>query len=394
MRSPRTRVLAVFAAACSVVSMTAADALAADNGRPVKVMTRNLYLGGDIGRPATAVGSLTGFPALVAFGNANYALSQIVEQTNFPERAKLLADEIDQREPDLIGLQEVATWRHGPLQLPPPLGAPGLFAVPNATVVDYDFLQILLGELEARGEHYKVVTNTTEADVEGPAFRGVPTTGSFVPDADHRLTMHDVILARDEGDIKIVDSGTANYSPAVQFQIPIAGVPFTFTRGYGWADVVVKKRAFRFINTHLESQFSIYALGQAAELLQGPAATTSDPVVLVCDCNSDPLNGSGKPPFDSTPHWAPYRLITNTFHFTDEWLLVHSAEEGFTSGLSETVDDADTSDIDHRIDMVFGRRPDGSAIPADRGWITGMTARTPDGLFASDHMGVVMRLKP
>jgi hypothetical protein len=77
------------------------------------------------------------------------------------------------------------------------------------------------------------------------------------------------------------------------------------------------------------------------------------------------------------PARGAVRAITGPFHFTDEWLLVHTAAEGWTSGLSETVDDDDLSDIDHRIDMVLGRRPDGSAIPADRGWITGDRARTP-----------------
>ena len=41
----------------------------------------------------------------------------IVDDTDFTVRAGLLADEIVATEPDLIGLQEVAWWRHGPLQL-------------------------------------------------------------------------------------------------------------------------------------------------------------------------------------------------------------------------------------------------------------------------------------
>jgi endonuclease/exonuclease/phosphatase family metal-dependent hydrolase len=276
-------------------------------------------------------------------------------------------------------------WRHGPLQL-------NALGVANATTVDYDFLAILLAELAERGENYRVVTDTTEADVEGPAFLGAP---GQVPatNADRRLTMHDVILSRVEGNIKVLDTGTGNYSDGANFALSIGGIPFKFTRGYGWADVVVKKRAFRFINTHLESQFSIFAKLQALELLAGPAAPQDQPVVLVCDCNSDPLNHTTKPG-DPTPHSEPYEIITGAGGFTDEWLEVAPASAGWTSGLSETVNDADLSQIDHRIDMVFGRRADGSAIPADRGWIVGDSARTAGGLWASDHMGVVMRLKP
>src|SRR4051794_1286241 len=89
-----------------------ATAAAADNARPVKVMTRNLYLGADLNPPIRAALSAPDLPsAVAAFGTANAHLWSIVQQTNFPARAKLLAAEIDRYQPDLIGLQEVALWR-------------------------------------------------------------------------------------------------------------------------------------------------------------------------------------------------------------------------------------------------------------------------------------------
>jgi hypothetical protein len=395
LRSPRARGLALFAAiACLAAVPASAAAASSDRGRPVKVMTRNLYLGGDIGKPArAAVNAGGGIASLIAFGNATAALAATVDQTNFPARAKLLAAEIAEREPDLIGIQEAAVWRSGPLELPNPDGTLGNFALPNAEHVDYDFREILLDAIADAGENYKIVTDTQEADVEAPAFIGIPGQPGFTPLGDHRLTMHDLILRRVEGDIKVRDKGTGNYSEGAQFKITLSGREFNFRRGYGWADVTVKKRNFRFVNTHLESELSIFALLQAQELAAGPAAPQDQPVVLVCDCNSDPLNGTIKPN-DLVPHWAAYRFLTGPAGFTDEWLLVHTAEEGFTSGLNETVNNPDLSTINHRIDMVFGRRADGSAIPADRGWITGNEARTADGLWASDHMGVVVRLHP
>ena len=44
--------------------------------------------------------------------------------------------------------------------------------------------------------------------------------------------------------------------------------------------------------------------------------------------------------------------------------------------------------------MVFARAAGGGALPVVRGWITGGTARTAGGLWASDHLGVVIRLRP
>ena len=54
---------------------------------------------------------------LVALANATHVTRAIVDDTDFTVRAGLLADEIAATEPDLIGLQEVAWWRHGPLEL-------------------------------------------------------------------------------------------------------------------------------------------------------------------------------------------------------------------------------------------------------------------------------------
>lgn len=394
LRSAVLRRLAAGAAVLTTLGLglaagPAAAAPTPGTGVPVTVMTRNLYLGGDITRPLTATQGKTGLDALVAFGNANHTLRAIVDQTDFPARSKLLAREIATNEPALVGLQEVALWRHGPLEL-------DKIGVPDATVVDYDFLSILLGDLAALGTPYVPVSVQQESDVEGPSFVGNPPPfpGSDPASAsDVRLTMRDVILRPAGGKVKVLDSGGAQYDTRLPFGI--AGVQFTFIRGYNFADVQVGAKTFRFVNTHLESQSSLVALLQAHELMAGPAAPQGRPVIVVCDCNSDPLNHSTKvtDPIP-TPHSAPYDFITGPGGFTDEWLQFAPAEQGFTSGLSELVNDPDTSKIDHRIDMVFARASDGGPMPADQGRITGLDARTPGGLWASDHAGVVLRLRP
>jgi Endonuclease/Exonuclease/phosphatase family len=353
-------------------------------GSPVTVMTRNIYLGGDITRPLGATD-------LNSFIAANTTLRAIIDQTNFPLRSKQLAREFAARDPDLVGLQEVALWRRGPFD---PLNPQ------PATTVDYDFLQILLGDLAAIGEPYEVVNTQQESDVSGPAFYG----GSL---QNVRLTMRDVLLKRVDSDVKILASGGAQYATRINFTL--VGQQVSFIRGYNFADVKVSAREFpnefrkfRIINTHLESASSDVAYAQAAEMLAGPAAPVGKPMIIVCDCNTDPRNGSIKPQ-DTLPHWAPYRLITGQGGFTDAWLSVAPAEAGWTSGLSELVNDTPeeaAARFNHRIDFVFGREPDGSPLLVEAGWIVGRdpderTPETPIGrLWPSDHAGVVIELRP
>ena len=391
----RSRLLAVMSATVAgigllAVPLTSAEA-ASKPGKPLTVMTRNLYLGADINRPVTA--ALTaqaqgGTPQdiLVALANATHVTRAIVDQTNFPARAGLLADEIAGAEPDLIGMQEVALWRSGPLDL-------AHVGVPDATHVDYDFLQILLDALAARGEHYTAASIGDRADVEAPSFTGSPFNGTIGGSpSDIRLTMRDVILVHVEDGLEVTDTGDQVY--AHNLTIPLLGSTISFDRGYQWADVRSGANRLRFINTHLEAFSSDLALAQASELLQNaPASGRTN--VFVCDCNSDPLNNSIKP-IDHVPHKAPYDLITGAGGFTDEWLRLAPAEEGWTSGLSELVNDPTASGFDHRIDMVFARTPGGAGLAVDRGQVTGtdLADRDPDtGLWPSDHGGVVLRLR-
>ncbi|MGZ4429805.1 MAG: endonuclease/exonuclease/phosphatase family protein, partial [Nocardioidaceae bacterium] len=380
-RIRRTAVALLAVAALAVPAGPAAAAPSPGQGTPVTVMTRNLYLGGDITRPLAATAGKTGQTALVAFANANYELRSIVDRTDFPARSKLLAKEIATTEPDLVGLQEVALWRHGPFDFVENGRA-------NAETVDYDFLQTLLADLAALGEPYVAVSVQQESDVEGPAFRGPGLDAK-----DVRLTMRDVILKRVDSGVQVVKHGSGQYD--ARLPLTLDGATFTFIRGYNWVDVRKGTKRFRLINTHLESQFSFLALAQAEELVAGPAKPSSQPVIIVCDCNSDPLNHTRKPG-DPVPHAAPYDFITGPGGFTDEWLRFAPAEQGWTSGLSELVNDVTAAGFNHRIDMVFARGVAGAAMPADKGVIVGADPanRTATGLWPSDHAGVVLRLRP
>ena len=394
----RSRLFAWLAALVTLMTSLALAGIPAAEagsppGKPITVMTRNLYLGADIERPIraavaaqTAGGSTN--DVLVALANATHETRAIVDHTDFRVRSRLLAGEISREKPDLIGLQEVAWWRHGPLQLQPA----DQVAVPNATTTDYDYLELLLAALRARGQHYVPVSIAQRADVEAPSFTGSPFDGTIGGSPqDVRLTMRDVVLMR-AGELQATGTGDHIYSH--NLELPLLGRTLKFDRGYQWVDVRAGSTRFRFINTHLEAFSTDLALAQAAELLQGapkPGATN----VLVCDCNSDPLNNTTKPD-DHFPHKAPYDLITGQGGFTDEWLQWAPATQGWTSGLSETVDDPTAAGFDHRIDMVFGRSATGGKLAVDKGAVTGTKVSDRDpatGLWPSDHGGVVLRLR-
>lgn len=78
-------------------------------------MTRNLYLRGHVSRPLRAIEGLPPAQQPAALIAANSVLRATVDQANFPLRSERLAREIATRRPPLIGLQEVALWRHGAL---------------------------------------------------------------------------------------------------------------------------------------------------------------------------------------------------------------------------------------------------------------------------------------
>lgn len=399
-------VVGVIAAPLALTTTTAQAETA--KAPPLKVMTRNLYLGVDIMRPLVAVDALPDDAPLAVLlttlANATHEARQIVDDTDFGTRSKLLAQEIAAAKPDLVGLQEVAMWRSGPLEI-------GAVAVPNAETVDLDFLEMLRTELKAEGVPYRPVSVNWLSDVEAPSFGG--TLAAPVEPRDVRLTMRDVILKRVGSGIEVLRHRERDYTNGLQ--VEIAGRPLDFTRGYQWVDVERDQKRFRFVNTHLEAFSSDMAFAQMKEMLEGPASTART-TIIACDCNSDPLNQSVKTSIgDTLPHSEPYWLATGEHEYFDTWLQWRPARFGWTSGLNETVDEpaslegwpidedseegAPRNSWTHRIDLVLARRADGGPLNVVRGEVTGdrVADRYLDGedtgLWPSDHAGVVISLR-
>jgi endonuclease/exonuclease/phosphatase family metal-dependent hydrolase len=346
----------------------------------VNVMTRNLYLGADL---TPAIQS----PSTEAFIEANGGIVRQVEATNFPIRAKGLAKEILSEEPDLVGLQEVALWRTAP----PSLG-PVLSNLPAATTVKYDFLELLLAQLNKGKKRYRAVVAQDEFDFEAPAnANGVPGDGpgggvGLLANAEvnGRLTMRDVILARLGAGVKTSNPASANFvHPLI---VKVAGSKeIPVTRGWTSVDAKVRgSKSFHFVNTHLEAfdDEAIYPsirAQQAAELIApGGPATGRLPVILVGDLNSDTKTevkpGDGQ----------AYRVLTKA-GFRER---AASKPNGCCIETSYDLKSGSSGEMNHKVDHVMTNAPQKFKLISSA--VTGRTMA--NGYWDSDHAGLFSSL--
>lgn len=351
-------VVALFAGA--LVLAPAADAKRKKPGSKITVMTRNLFLGTDLLKIAGAT-TVADFRVKATAGYNE------VKANEFQNRAKLLAKEIKRTKPDVIGLQEVALWRTGPID-----GVRN-----NASKVEIDYLALLRKALKNQHLKYKVGAVQNEADVEGP------TSGGF----DVRLTMRDATLIRKRDGLKVTKSKHHNFNTIIQFP-SVLGL-FPVERGWVYNDLKLGKRKFRFVDTHLESYLAPQRLAQAKELVApGGPANTSRQTILVGDLNSDPKGGPGTP----GPEPDAYNAVIG-LGFVDTWLTIHPGDPGFECCLKQNnLLDPPPGPFDHRIDHILTR----PGLTPTRAVIVGTDPalnRLPNGRWESDHGGVVTTLR-
>ncbi|HEX9967556.1 MAG TPA: hypothetical protein VGB06_06395, partial [Solirubrobacterales bacterium] len=226
-------------------------------GKVVTVMTRNLYLGADLG-PAIAAKTLSDVVT------ANGQILRQVIANDFPTRAEGLADEILATKPDLVGLQEVALWQTTPI-------------TPAGTALTIDYLDLLLDELNRGPDRYEVVVVQNEFGTEVPAdANGIENDGPGGELADAevlgKLLMRDVILARTGGGVRTWNASGGNFETLLE--LPVGGEVVAVARGWTAVDARVRGSGpFRFVNTHLEAFHPLVRAAQAAELVApgGPA---------------------------------------------------------------------------------------------------------------------------
>jgi hypothetical protein len=337
------------------------------NPNSLLVMTRNIYVGGDVDRVIEEQDP-NQVPVRVAQTFAE------VMSTDFNYRAEALADEIEKTRPHLIGLQEVSLVRYQ---------SPSNFMLgtryPDATDVLYDYLKILTTALKNRGLKYYVAGKIQNADVEVPMMVDFNPPYAF---DDVRLTDFDVVLARKD----VVTDNVVQKNYAALIYSP----PIIITRGYVALDATVGHKTYRFVNTHLEPADPGIQASQAAELIADLESETL-PVVLVGDLNTP------------APTGATYQtLVFNGY--VDAWTrnLVRPKIPGYTSGHASDLRNA-TVDLDERIDLIMIKtRWSANGLPLIGpvfAYVVGDELEDrllfpPDGslIWPSDHAGVVALL--
>jgi len=331
--------------------------------RDLTVMTQNLYLGSSL-NPALEAATPEEFVEAVA------RIYATVQYTNFPQRAEAIADEVEENEPDLIGLQEVSKWTTGGLN--PPAG--------------YDFLAILENDLQARGLHYTAASIAHNAKI-GPA----PLVSETCPVVAEQFTCsvqledRDVILVNDDTPgLTWSNPQSGRYATQQSIESPVG--PLSFDRGWASIDARLKHQPFRFVDTHLETEESpLVQQTQAAEFLAGPGKGGT--IVVTGDFNSA-SNGSTT---------TSYAQLTAPGKFRDSWnekLLGPGnscCQESETPPLAPGALNNPVSTLRTRIDLILSRgaaRSDGD----DAHLIGDSPFQATPPFWPSDHAGVVSEL--
>jgi hypothetical protein len=321
------------------------DAIAAhrESRRSFTVLTRNLYIGADVDRVIAALATpdpADDLPALLG------ALA-VVQETDFPSRARAFAREIARTRPHVIGLQEVTTLD---VDLTP-LGIP-------APVVHQDFLAILQAALQAKRLDYIVAAEVTNTSVS-------PLPGVSLVDRDVILVDPDRVEVYPGAVGRTFTQNIGTVAPGV-----------TIVRGWVKISARIGHKDYTFASTHLESGsapgLDLLRAAQATELID--SVGTAERVIMLGDWNDVP--------------GSPMHQSILGAGFTDAWLELRPGARGFTCCHDENLANRRAS-FDQRIDYVFSRGTNPVNV-ARLGIRHHERVRGPvHRLWASDHAGVL-----
>jgi endonuclease/exonuclease/phosphatase family metal-dependent hydrolase len=303
----------------------------------VTVMSRNLYLGADIIQLATATDE-------ASMEQKVQQLYATVQQTNFPVRAKRIAQEIKKTKPDAIAIQEVARYYQD-----------GKSA--------QDWMKLLQGQLKKAGQHYKQVSREDEIDVSARSAAGY----------NLRLVLGNAVLVRTGKHARIKHIKDVHGVFKAQISVPLAnGTTVNLKRGYAGMDGRIAGKKFRFLAPHAEAYSADVAGQQFAELLAGPAKSKKLPTIIAGDFNSDPADASAE---------GYNNVIAAGFKDTGKRAATCCQDENLLNPVSK---------LDQWIDHIVVR-PKAKVLWSK---IVGNGASDRiSGLWPSDHAGVVAKLR-
>lgn len=339
----------------------------------LKILTQNLYIGADMLRIVEAQ-QPEEIPLLVAQSFS------IIDNSDFKSRARTFAQQVKEKNPDVIGLQEVSLIRVQE-QSDYFIGNPQL-----AVDVRHDYLSDVMSALAALGLRYKVAGVVTNIDQELPAYGTL--NGSNIPSLyDIRLTDRDVVLVREHIDV----SEVSPYNFTFNLVYPSVAGDIEYVRGAIGITARVRGEDYRIFNTHLEVRFNDQvAVVQAAQMreLLTLLATENRATIVIGDLNSDPRY---------TPDVVygiptPFQQLTLA-GYSDVWLKAGNGI-GLTCCRNETLDNFDLS-LTERIDYVFVRSALVNPSFADQGKakVEILSDMTDAGIWYSDHEGLYAKLK-
>jgi hypothetical protein len=189
------------------------------------VMTYNAYLGANL-QPLFQAKDLDELRRLATEAYAH------VHQVDFNLRAVAIAAQIVQAEPEVVALQELSLWQEV------------LLSNPSELTTRYDFLQILLDELEAQGHPY-VAASAVETFSSDPVPINDPEVAAV------KWTDRNAIIVR--ADLSASELTTANPMGAkfvTYLPVTIVGTPIKATRAWTSVDVQVRGAWFRVFDTN------------------------------------------------------------------------------------------------------------------------------------------------
>ena len=319
---------------------------------PLTVMTYNVYVGANMDELIETTNILE-VPAKVANIYAQFGA------TDFPGRAAGIAALIKTHRPHIIGLQEISLIRRQ---------SPGdrLTGGEPAEEVVLDFLEILMGALQAEGLNYQVAAKVQNFDVEMP----MSADGSFTEYEDIRLTDFDVILTRD--DVTFSRPTAVNYMNIFSVEALFLEVQ----RGYVAIDATVSGITYRVVNTHLESLVEDVRVAQMKELITDFNSETL-PIIMLGDFNT------------LAPDGTAYQLLLSA-GYVDVW-QTDAEGIGYTCCQADALQN-EVSEHYKRIDQIFIRN-----LPLPASVMTDTVGdkpseRSASGLWPSNHAGVVAHL--